>query len=73
MAPDPDWPSTFAAWEERLAEALVAVAERIDHVGSTSVPGLAAKPTVDIQISVQDLEDEDRYVEPLERREPPAP
>jgi GrpB-like predicted nucleotidyltransferase (UPF0157 family) len=67
VAPDPDWPATFAAWKERLAETLVAVAERIDHVGSTSVPGLAAKPTVDTQISVRDLEDEDRYVAPLER------
>jgi GrpB-like predicted nucleotidyltransferase (UPF0157 family) len=67
VAPDPDWPATFAAWRERLADALVAVAERIDHVGSTSVPGLAAKPTIDIQISVLDLEDEEGYVGPLER------
>jgi GrpB-like predicted nucleotidyltransferase (UPF0157 family) len=66
-APDPDWPSTFAAWKERLAGALGPVAERIDHVGSTAVPGLAAKPTIDIQISVQGLEDEDRYAGPLER------
>src|SRR5215475_12144077 len=37
VAPDPAWPSTFAAWKGRLAEALGRVAERIDHVGSTSV------------------------------------
>jgi len=42
------------------------VALRIEHVGSTSVPGLAAKPVVDIQVSVADLSDEDRYVPPCE-------
>ncbi len=63
---DPDWPASFAAWEARLGDALGSVAERIDHVGSTAVPGLAAKPTVDIQISVPGLEDEQRYVGPLE-------
>jgi GrpB-like predicted nucleotidyltransferase (UPF0157 family) len=36
------------------------------HVGSTSVPGLAAKPVVDIQVSVADLGDEDRYMPPCE-------
>jgi GrpB-like predicted nucleotidyltransferase (UPF0157 family) len=40
--------------------------ERIEHVGSTSVPGLAAKQDVDIQVSVADLGDEDRYVPPCE-------
>ena len=49
---DPGWPASFAVWKARLGDALGSVAERIDHVGSTAVPGLAAKPTVDIQISV---------------------
>jgi GrpB-like predicted nucleotidyltransferase (UPF0157 family) len=39
---------------------------RIEHVGSTSVPGLAAKPIVDIQVSVVDPEDEPSYVRSLE-------
>jgi GrpB-like predicted nucleotidyltransferase (UPF0157 family) len=43
------------------------VALRIDHVGSTSVPGLAAKPIVDIQISVPDISNEEGYVAELER------
>ena len=66
MPSDPGWPASFAAWKARLGDALGSVAERIDHVGSTAVPGLAAKPTVDIQISVTELEDEQRYVGPLE-------
>ena len=39
---------------------------RIEHVGSTSVPGLPAKPIVDVQISVDDEDDESRYVPQLE-------
>ena len=63
---DERWPQLFAAWHERLARALGATARRIEHVGSTAVPGLPAKPTIDIQITVDDLEDESRYVPPIE-------
>ena len=59
---DPGWPGRFEAWRERLAGLLGPVARRIEHVGSTSVPGLAAKPIADIQVSVADMDDEDRYV-----------
>jgi GrpB-like predicted nucleotidyltransferase (UPF0157 family) len=45
----------------RATDLLGPVALRIEHVGSTSVPGLAAKPVVDIQVSVAELSDEDRY------------
>jgi GrpB-like predicted nucleotidyltransferase (UPF0157 family) len=51
------WPSEFAAIERVLREALGDVADRIDHIGSTSVPGLAAKDIIDIQVSVADLDD----------------
>ena len=64
---DPEWPLLFAAERERLREALGEGAERIDHVGSTSVPGLAAKPIVDIQISVASFEPPETYDEPLKR------
>ena len=64
--PDPAWPRVFEEWRDRLANALGATALRIDHVGSTSVPGLAAKPTVDVQVSVAGLEDESSYLPPLE-------
>jgi GrpB-like predicted nucleotidyltransferase (UPF0157 family) len=51
----------------RLAEALGAVAVRLEHVGSTAVPGLAAKPVIDLQLSVASLEPAAGYAEPLER------
>ena len=66
VAYDQGWPERFEAWRGRLAGLLGPVARRIEHVGSTSVPGLAAKPVVDIQVSVADLSDDDRYVPPCE-------
>jgi GrpB-like predicted nucleotidyltransferase (UPF0157 family) len=66
VAYDPGWPDRFEAWRGRLAGLLGLVACRIEHVGSTSVPGLSAKPIVDIQVSVADMDDEDRYVPPCE-------
>jgi GrpB-like predicted nucleotidyltransferase (UPF0157 family) len=62
VAYDPGWPDRFEVWRGRLAALLGPVACRIEHVGSTSVPGLAAKPVVDIQVSVADMDDEDPYV-----------
>jgi len=59
---DPGWPQTYERWRQRVAAALGRTAIRIEHVGSTSVPGLAAKPIVDIQVSVADLDGEPRYV-----------
>jgi GrpB-like predicted nucleotidyltransferase (UPF0157 family) len=64
---DPAWPARFEIWRERLARALGPVARRIDHVGSTSVPGLAAKPVIDVQLSVPDVRDEAAYVPRIER------
>jgi GrpB-like predicted nucleotidyltransferase (UPF0157 family) len=58
-----EWPRLFAALGGELRSTLGGVALRIDHIGSTSVPGLAAKPIVDIQISVAELDP----VEPFER------
>jgi len=62
---DPAWQQTYAAWRRGIADALGPAALAIEHVGSTSVPGLAAKPIVDIQVSVADLADEARYVPQL--------
>lgn len=58
---DSSWPREFDVERERIAVALGSVALRIDHNGSTSVPGLAAKPIIDIQISVRDLQPMDAY------------
>lgn len=51
---DPRWPAMFELERTRLGEALGEIAVRIDHVGSTSVVGLAAKPLIDIQVTVVD-------------------
>jgi GrpB-like predicted nucleotidyltransferase (UPF0157 family) len=59
---DPAWHERFTRWRERLAAALGSAAPRIEHVGSTSVPGLAAKPIIDIQVSVLDVADEPSYL-----------
>jgi GrpB-like predicted nucleotidyltransferase (UPF0157 family) len=63
---DPAWPQTYERWRQRIAAALGRTAIRIEHVGSTSVPGLVAKPIVDIQVSVADPGGEPRYVPPLQ-------
>jgi putative glutamine amidotransferase len=49
---DADWPARFEEEASAIRGALGDLAERIEHVGSTSVPGLAAKPVIDIQVSV---------------------
>lgn len=54
---DEQWPAEFAAIERLLREALGPAAARIDHIGSTAVPGLAAKDVIDVQIGVADLDD----------------
>jgi GrpB-like predicted nucleotidyltransferase (UPF0157 family) len=64
---DPAWRERFGAWRELLAAELDSSALSIDHVGSTAVPGLPAKPVIDIQVSVADVEDESSYVPPIER------
>jgi GrpB-like predicted nucleotidyltransferase (UPF0157 family) len=50
------WPAAFEQEAIRLRQALGSVALRIDHNGSTSIPGLAAKPIIDIQVSVASLQ-----------------
>ena len=61
VAYDPEWPRLFLAERDRIAPVLGPLALRIDHHGSTSVPGLAAKPIVDIQVSVERLHPIEAY------------
>jgi GrpB-like predicted nucleotidyltransferase (UPF0157 family) len=63
---DPAWPSEFAQLAGTIRKALGRTAIRIDHVGSTAVPGLDAKPIIDIQVSVSSLEPDAPFREPLE-------
>ncbi len=62
---DPAWPARFEVERCRIATALGTLARRIDHVGSTAVPGLAAKPIIDIQVGVTLPQDPDEIVPPL--------
>ena len=62
---DAAWPGMFAAEHDRLTASLGEVAVRIDHVGSTAVPGLAAKPWIDIQVEVRRMRPGDAYRDPL--------
>lgn len=52
----PSWPNEFMRLASALRQALGDLALRIDHIGSTSVPGLAAKDIIDIQVTVSDLD-----------------
>ena len=62
---DPRWPAAFDAEAIRIRQALGPLAVRIDHHGSTAVPGLAAKPIIDIQVSVAALQPLAAYGDPL--------
>jgi len=62
---DPGWPAAFRLEAARLRGVLGSLAVRIDHHGSTSIPGLAAKPVIDIQVSVAALQPMTAYVEHL--------
>lgn len=63
---DPRWPVLFQEERARIAEALGELALAIEHVGSTAVPGLAAKPVIDIMIGVRELAAGERCVAALE-------
>lgn len=63
---DPAWPGSFMILASRVRQALGDRALVIEHVGSTSVAGLAAKPVIDIDLTVADSADEGAYVPALE-------
>jgi len=63
---DPNWPVRFDAEAPRIRAALGAQVRGLEHVGSTSVPGLVAKPIVDIVLSVPDSSDEPAYLPAME-------
>lgn len=63
---DPRWVDEFASEAEKVHNALGARAHRVEHVRSTAVPGLPAKPIIDIDLWLDDTEDEDTYVPALE-------
>ena len=62
---DPRWVLEFEMERDRIAHLLGTLATRIEHNGSTAIPNMAAKPIIDIQVSVEQLQPIDRYAEPL--------
>jgi GrpB-like predicted nucleotidyltransferase (UPF0157 family) len=64
---DPSWPARFQDEWAKITTALGAEAIGIMHIGSTAVPGLAAKPIIDVLVTVADVEDEPRYLPALQR------
>jgi len=64
---DPAWPARFADEAARIATVLGEAAIAIEHVGSTAVPGLAAKPVIDIDVTLRSFaDDRARAIEALE-------
>src|SRR5580704_16272685 len=63
---NPQWPQLFAREAERIRAVLGSLALRIEHAGSTSVPGLAAKPIIDLLLVVADSAQEDTYAPAME-------
>jgi len=61
VAPDPAWAGAFASERARLAEIFGPAALVIEHIGSTAVPGLLAKPTIDIAVGFDDLDEFHRH------------
>lgn len=62
---DPAWPGMFQRQADRIGRTLGKRALRVEHVGSTSVPGLIAKPCIDILLVVDDAGDDEAYVPDL--------
>ena len=63
---DPDWPVLYEREAARVREILVDRIRLLEHVGSTSVPGLPAKPIIDMLLAVADSADEPAYVPAME-------
>jgi GrpB-like predicted nucleotidyltransferase (UPF0157 family) len=69
LAPyNPEWPALYEREAARIRSTLGDRVVRLEHVGSTSVPGLSAKPQIDILLVVPDSGDEDAYVPDLHAR-----
>lgn len=69
LAPyDPRWPSMYSLADRKIRSALSVRALLVEHVGSTAVPGLCAKPIIDIVLAVEDSTDEGSYVPALEEQ-----
>jgi len=62
---DPKWATLYIKEKRRIQAAVGHIVVAVEHVGSTAVPGLGAKPTIDIMVAVRRLSDADKCIEPL--------
>ncbi|NYE94747.1 GrpB-like predicted nucleotidyltransferase (UPF0157 family) [Psychromicrobium silvestre] len=62
---NPAWPVQYQEHRDRIATALGGTAKLIEHIGSTSVPGLGAKPIIDVLVTVADITAEENYLDQL--------
>lgn len=62
---DPAWPQQFAQFAVWLATALGGISQRVEHFGSTAIPGMPAKPIIDILVEIPSFEEAKRRVLPL--------
>ena len=67
VAHNPAWPQAFQAAKAEILEAIAPHVRTVHHVGSTSVPGLAAKPIIDILVGVHDWDKARVTIPPLQR------
>jgi GrpB-like predicted nucleotidyltransferase (UPF0157 family) len=65
-APSPHWREVADEWRTAIVRALFSLQPRVEHIGSTAVPGLLAKPVIDLQVSLPRLDDEASYRPALE-------
>ncbi len=63
---NPAWPGDFARERDRIATALADLSVTIEHVGSTAVPGMTAKPLIDMMVGIPDIAWHARAIAPLE-------
>jgi len=64
---DPRWPRLYEEERRRILEVVGDIIVRIEHIGSTAVPDLGAKPTIDLMVAVNRLSDAEKCFEPLQR------
>jgi GrpB-like predicted nucleotidyltransferase (UPF0157 family) len=62
---DPSWPAIFAEERNRILEAVRQWVEKVEHIGSTAIPGLDAKPVIDLMAGLKSMTDASSCVEPL--------
>jgi GrpB-like predicted nucleotidyltransferase (UPF0157 family) len=64
---DPEWPDLYEKEKRRILEVAGDIIAGIEHVGSTAIPGIGAKPILDIMVAVNSLSDAEECIEPLRK------